>query len=165
MEKINYDYEVRTTMKQWKMYIVKDVMKNSDLDHLMSLGWVILSSWVDNPKASWTTDRFLNIEEISFRLARNNSRMIVTACVTVPIPDEILLNIDADEPGSISGIMPSYKNELWLMRAAAVWGYGTGRSGSTGSWTRCESQDFSIVGLDIEVSCHARKGKFPPPTR
>lgn len=164
MDKDRYEYSVRTTMAQSKMYMVETVMGNSDLDRLMELGWIIISSWIQEPKLSWVENRTLNIERISFRLGRGDARMIVTANITVPIPDEILPNIDADEPGSVSGIVPNYRNELWLMRAAAIWGYGTGSGGGTaGSTPPSPSPEFSILGLDIEVSCHARKGKFPLP--
>ncbi|KAK1828581.1 hypothetical protein QBC39DRAFT_393079 [Podospora conica] len=86
------------------------------MDYLVKIGWV------------FTTNNILNIERIGFRIARGKSRMIITATIVIPIPTKVLLNIDADEPRSVSGIVPNYRND-----------YGI-----------ASSRLFSIVGLDIE---------------
>lgn len=41
------------------------------------------------------------------------------------MPRKLFLNIDADEPTARTGIVPSYKNKLRLIRAAFIYGYGT----------------------------------------
>lgn len=142
---------------------IEDRLNNSQLNMLMNVGWVIISSWINSPVPIDSSASVLCIYGISFRMGRANHRLIVTANVTVNAPENVVLNIDADEPGSVVKIVPSTSNEMWLTRLASIAGFGPGSGGSAGTTPAANPVSFSILGLDIEVSTHARQGGVPLP--
>lgn len=138
-------------------------LDNFDLRRLMDAGWIIISSWIDDPVRIPMQIGTVTVNGISFRLARGSERMIVTADVSVDVPSIAILNIDADEPGSADNMIPSSSNESWLMRLTSIAGFGPGSGGGAGVIPAIDPIKFSIIGLDIEVSTFARKGYMPLP--
>ncbi|KAH7001770.1 hypothetical protein B0J12DRAFT_587644, partial [Macrophomina phaseolina] len=111
------------------------------------------------------------VHGVSFRLGKEGVRLIVVADVKLPLPvkvdtsvyKNVIKNIDADEPGSVVGITPTSSNELWKLRLVSIAGYGTCSSGGPGVKKCAPLPKLSVVGLDIEVTTHMRKGGMPLP--
>lgn len=154
---------VPNTNKELSIYEIKERLDNVDVIRLMNAGWVIISSWIDNPTKIPSDVEVLCVYGISFRLGRNTERLIVVADISVTSPKSVIPNVDADEPGSIIKIVPSTSSEMWLMRLSSIAGFGPGSGGGPGPVAASPSVPFSIMGLDIEVSTHARQGGVPLP--
>lgn len=154
---------VLSTSKELIIYEIKETLNNADMVRLMHAGWVIISSWIDNPVKVPVDAESVCVYGISFRMGRNNERLIVAADIVVVAPKNVIPNVDADEPGSVVRIVPSTSSEMWLMRLASIAGFGPGSGGGPGTLPASPSVPFSIVGLDIEVSTHARRGGVPLP--
>lgn len=43
---------------------------------------------------------------------KRNKWLIATANLSITVPDDVLLNVDADDPGSATGMVPTKRNEL-----------------------------------------------------
>lgn len=149
--------------KEVKLYEIKERLNNAGVNKLMSVGWVIISTWIDNPIAVPLDTDVAYVYGISFRMGRTNERLIVIADISVTRPRDVIPNVDSDEPGSAAKIVPSTSNELLLMRMASIAGFGSGSGGKPGRVPAPTPVAFSVVGLDIEVSTHARKGGVPLP--
>lgn len=141
---------------------IEETLNNEMMIALMNVGWKIISSWIEDVPRIRLDDPTVFIPGISYRLGRGTDRLIVKADITVNTPGETVLNIDADRPGEKSGYVPS-SNELWLLRLAAVSGFGPGSGGGPGLVPCASPPPFWIVGLDIEQSTHTRKGGVPLP--
>lgn len=154
---------IPSTSKELKLSRIETVLDNAQVTQLMSAGWIIISSWIDNPVPISSDADILCVYGISFRMGRNDERLIVSANISVVAPENVIVNIDADEPGSTVKIVPSSSNEMWLLRLASIAGFGPGSGGQPGAVMASNPVPFSIMGLDIEVSTHARQGGVPLP--
>lgn len=143
------------------MYRVLDKLTNTQMDEALLMGWVIISSWI-NPE-DMVKDEPEYVSNISFRLAKENMRLIVTADLYIPLFPDSILNIDSDNPGSAVAVVPSQSNELWKLRMASIAGYGPCGAPGPGLKKPMNLPDLMIVGLDIEVTTFTRKGKMPLP--
>ena len=149
--------------KDVEMYEAEGTTDNAGMVALMNAGWAIITSWIDDvvkiPKQVAT----VCVEGIAFRMALSSKRLIVRANIYVDVPLGIIVNADTDAENCKPMIVPSASNELRLVQLASIAGFGTGSGGGPGSVEAVVPPVFSIVGLDIEVSTHARKGAMPLP--
>lgn len=149
--------------KEISLCKILDKLDNFDMRRLMDAGWVIISSWIDVVVKIPIQMGTVCVHNVSFRMGRGNDRMIVVSDISVDVPSNVILNIDANEPGSKVGVMPSGSNESNLLRLCSAAGFGPGSGGGMGIIPAANLIPFFIVGLDIEVSTFARKGKMPLP--
>ncbi len=131
------------------------------LDTLMDDGWVIMSSWIENPTA--VRDEEDVVEGISFRLGLYTARVILTTDVPIGTPWDKVPNIDADFDTSITSIVPGMKSTQSRLRAASISSYGPYASRGPGLRRPLKLPKLSIVGLDIEVSTTRRSPGMPLP--
>lgn len=147
--------------EKMRIYVVTDKVMNWQMDEALIMGWVIISSWI-NPE-DMVRDEPEYVSNISFRMAKENVRMIVTADLFIPNFPDSILNIDADSPGTTVGIVPSQFGEMMKLRMASIAGYGPCGPAGPGFKKPMSPPKLMIVGLDIEVSTFARKGMMPLP--
>ncbi|KAF5692922.1 hypothetical protein FGLOB1_14470 [Fusarium globosum] len=119
-----------------------------------------MSTQAPNLGNFWTTE--IVITGIYYGLVRVKAKTVVKCEIPASIPDIVLLNADADNPGPKVGITPIHRNSLWLMRAAEMWESRTIIRGLAGPTPLSDLVDFSFVALGIEVSTYASNGNFPP---
>lgn len=143
------------------IYRVPNNITNREMDEALMLGWVIIASWID--PEDLVKDDPGYVSNVSFRLAKEALRIIVKADLYIPLFPETITNIDADNPDSVVGIMPSQSGEMMKLRVASVAGYGPCGSQGPGLSKPIPLPKMMIVGLDIEVSTFARKGMMPLP--
>lgn len=91
-------------------------------------------------------------------MGRENERLTIAANISVEVPKDVILNVQADEPGSMVNLVPSTSNELWLIRLASIAGFETGSGGFLGTTPASSPVPFSFVGSDLEVSTYVRSG-------
>ncbi|KAI6986052.1 hypothetical protein KC359_g8907, partial [Hortaea werneckii] len=151
------------TSEEINLNKIEEKLDNFDMKRLMDAGWVIISSWIDNPIKIPLQVGTVCVYGISFRMGRLHDRLIVNADISVEVPTNWIPNLDATSPGSKTGIVPSLSTESWLVRLCSISGYGPGTGGGPGMVPATNPIPFSVVGLDIEVSTHARKGNMPLP--
>lgn len=96
-------------------------------------------------------------------MGRGNERLIATVDISVVVPEPLIENMDADVSGSADGIAPSLTNEAWPVRVASMCGFRPGSGKGAGLVAASSPIHLSIVGLDIEVSTHARGSGVPLP--
>ena len=156
-------YPILCSSKDVKVYTIGETLNNEQMTGLMNVGWTVISSWIDNVIPSSSDDTSVYVQGVGFRLARRSERLIVNANIVVNTPLHAIANMDSDEPGSAAKIVPSVTSEYWLLRAASIAGFGTASGGGPGAVPASGCVEFSIVGLDIEVSTLARKGNMPLP--
>lgn len=144
-----------------RIYRVTKKLTNADMDEALSSGWVIIASWID--PEDMVKDEPEYVSNISFRLAKEGLRMIVTADLYIPSFPEVIENIDADVPGSVVAVVPSQSNELWKTRMASIAGYGPCGALGPGIKKPMDLPKMVVVGLDIEVTTFTRKGMMPLP--
>lgn len=142
-------------------YRVLKKLTNTEMDEALIAQWVIISSWIE--PADMVRGEEDYVSNVSFRMGKENSRMIVTADLYIPVSSNPILNIDADNPGSAVAIVPSQFGESMKLRMASMAGYGPCGAQGPGSGKVMTPPKFMIVGLDIEVSTFARKGMMPLP--
>ncbi|KAK1809217.1 hypothetical protein LTR12_016432 [Friedmanniomyces endolithicus] len=138
-------------------------LDNYDVRRLMDAGCVIISSWIDTVCRIPPQIGTVCVYGVSFRMGRGIERMIATADISVYVPSGVILNVDADAPGSKVALIPSSMNESWFLRLCSAAGFGPGSGGGMGTIPATTVPPFFIVGLDIEVSTFARKGNMPLP--
>lgn len=163
MERGYSTVQMPCTNKSFTMWTIIERLNNKAMDMLMESGWVIISSWIDNPIPIRMQVGTVCVMGISFRMARTGQRMIVTADIMVDLPTETVHNLEADHPGMTGGVAPPLSSEIWLVRFASISGYGPASNGRPGLGNPNNSVDFSVVGLDIEVSTDPRDGNMPLP--
>jgi DNA polymerase elongation subunit (family B) len=144
------------------MYRMENLLDNRGMTMLMNAGWIIISSWMENVPRIPIDDEVVVVPSVSYRLARGSDRMIVNADIIVGMPDDTIVNIDADTPGERTGYVPA-TNEMWMLRLAAIAGFGPGSGGGPGLVPCAEAPKFWVVGLDIEQSTYERRGGVPLP--
>lgn len=144
-----------------RIYRVMKKLTNTEMDEALSLGWVIIASWID--PEDMIKDEPEHVSNISFRMAKEGLRMIVTANLYIPLFPEVIENIDADVPGSVVAVVPSQSNELWKTRMASIAGYGPCGALGPGIKKPMDLPKMVVVGLDVEVTTFTRKGMMPLP--
>lgn len=144
-----------------RIYRVPQKLTNEHMDLALQTGWVIISSWI-NPE-DMVRDEPDYVSNISFRLAKENLRVIAVADLFIPAFPESIINIDADVPGSMVSVVPSQMGELMKLRMASIAGYGTCAPAGPGIKTPMKPPKLMTVGLDIEVTTFWRKGLMPLP--
>lgn len=68
--------------------------------------------------------------------------LTVYADVYLPEADDMLLNVDSDDPGTVANLMSSTGLELWKLRLASMIGYGpcsNGKPSCSSPWIRPSS--------------------------
>ncbi|RYP50713.1 hypothetical protein DL768_003857 [Monosporascus sp. mg162] len=93
-----------------KMSELTQKVTNSGLDAILSLGWCIISTWIEPEYVD--ARGYMCVTDVSFGFGKRDMRLIVTADVHLPEHESVLLNIDSDEPGSVVGMVPSVTSEL-----------------------------------------------------
>lgn len=151
------------TSKEVEVFTIDCTLDNDGLISLMNVGWIIISSWIDDVTKIPNQTGVVCVENISFRMALGNKRLIVNANISVSVPTNVVVNIDTNKNNNEPMIVPSTTNEMWLLRMASIAGFGTGSGGGPGSVAAANPVKFSILGLDIEVSTFERKGAMPLP--
>ncbi|KAL9631171.1 MAG: hypothetical protein Q9164_006032 [Protoblastenia rupestris] len=96
-------------------------------------------------------------------MVRGSERLMVVADINVIRPENVIPNVDMDEPGAGARIVPSTSNEILLTRMASIAGFGSSSSRGPGIIAASKPVDFSIVGLDIEGSTYVKRGGVPLP--
>lgn len=82
------------------LYRMENVVSNREIDWLIEVGWIIITNWIDDVRQIRDVTSVVAVTGVSFRLARDNARLTVTADIDVFMPAEMIPNVDADEPGS-----------------------------------------------------------------
>lgn len=160
-ELVEHVVALDTITSDVEMYKLVPKVTNSGLDRIISLGWCIISTWMESEHAS--AREHMCVSNLSLRFGKGKMRLIVVADVYLPEHESVLLNIDSDDPGSVVGLVPTTDNELWKLRAAAIIGYGPCSNGRPGMSPPVPLPPLTVAGLDIEVSTHARGGSMPLP--
>ncbi|XP_044715186.1 DNA polymerase family B domain-containing protein [Hirsutella rhossiliensis] len=110
------------------IYLVRTKTTITNLDELMDLGWVIISSWIEDESISKSWDNI--ITDVSFR--------------------EVVVNLDADDPGASPEIITNMRQSIQKLRAVSISGYSPLAPRGLGMTTVKEVPKLSIMGLDIE---------------
>ena len=63
------------------------------------------------------------VTDVSFRLAKDNVRVILTPDVMLASRWDVLINLDSDDPGSSPRIMTNMRHAIQKLRAASISGY------------------------------------------
>ncbi|KAK2591532.1 hypothetical protein QQS21_010782 [Conoideocrella luteorostrata] len=135
--------------------IVRSKTSVDRLDAIMDMDWVIISSWIEDESISKSWDNV--ITDVSFRLAKNNTSIILVTDVPLAVGRDVVINLDADDPGANPEIITNMRQSIQKLRAVSISGYSPLTPRGLGMAT------LSIMGLDIEVTTHERGGGMPLP--
>lgn len=141
--------------------IVKSKAVIDELNTIMDLGCVIITSWIEDESVSKSWDSM--ITDVSFRLAKNTTRIIVVTDVPLAVGKDVVVNLDADDPGTAPEIITNMGQSIQKLRAISISGYSPLTSRGLGMTTVTNVPKLSIMGLDIEVTTCERNGNMPLP--
>ncbi|RSL83434.1 hypothetical protein CEP52_016716 [Fusarium oligoseptatum] len=128
---------------------IEEVIDNRGMTMLMNAGWNIISNWMDDvPKIS-VDSPIIAIPRVSYRLGRRFERIIVQADIIVGMPDDVVVNIDADRPGR-RPVRPRGQRVV-AAQARDVGRVRPASGGRPGLVSCADAPPFWIVGLDIET--------------
>ncbi|KAI1291212.1 hypothetical protein F5Y03DRAFT_403558 [Xylaria venustula] len=160
-ELVEYVYTIETMTDGIILYRFVDKLTNRGVDMILDMGWCLMTTWIEPEHIHARQD--MCVPDVSFRFGKDNMRLLVTADIYLPKHETVLLNIDADAPGSVVGIVPTTTTEMWKLRAIAIIGYGPCSNGRPGLCKPTKLPKLMIAGMDIEVSTHARERSMPLP--
>lgn len=143
------------------IHLVKDKVTIDRLDAIMDAGWVIISSWIEDESISKNWDN--TITDVSFRLAKDTSRVIIVTDVPLSFANNVVINLDADDPGSNPEIITNMRQSIQKLRAVSISGYSPLAPRGLGMATVRNVPKLSVIGLDIEVTTINRNGGMTLP--
>ncbi|KAH8157951.1 hypothetical protein CIB48_g10296 [Xylaria polymorpha] len=138
--------------------VVMEKVLIDEVNALMDLGWVVLSTWFEDETATTVWDTM--ITDVRFRLAKGTMRIILTTDVPMPMATDILVNIDADDPGSTAEIITNIRQPIQKLRTVSILGYSPVTTRGLGMTISTEMPKLSVIGLDVEVTTYLRGGNM-----
>ncbi|KAH9827498.1 hypothetical protein Tdes44962_MAKER09692 [Teratosphaeria destructans] len=120
-----------------------------------STGMIIPSRFITGAKSIRSTGGALGG---SGNFANIGTIMIVTTDISLDMPTDVILDVDAHVPGSKDLLIPSGNNQPWIFRLCLCAGFRPGSGGGIGAVDA--PLPLSIVALDIDVSPFARNGNI-----
>lgn len=148
-------------MSDLEICLVRTKATINQLNTIMDMGWVIISSWIEDESVSKSWDN--TVTDVSFRLAKGNTRVILITDVPLALGRDVVINLDSDDPGSSPEIITNMRQSIQKLRAVSISGYSPLAPRGLGMTTVSKVPKLSVMGLDIEVSTVERKGGMPLP--
>ena len=97
-------------MSDLNVSIVKTKVPIKQLDVIMDMGWSIMSTWIEDESINMCWGNL--VTDISIRLGKGISRVILTTDIPMSMAMESIPNLDADEPGSMPETLDSIVSSL-----------------------------------------------------
>jgi hypothetical protein len=121
-------FQIRYTNPDLTMSGIMGTLDKEDMKRLMNAGWVITTSWIDNPPRIPLQLGVVTVLSVTFRMGSTHERLTATVNIDVTMPSDVVANVDVDKPGLTNKLMPSTMNDPWLVRLVSIADFVTASS-------------------------------------